>query len=287
MPEWKKYKNGCYETICNNMNEVIDIYNITSSCEYYLYRGHSKIKEYKLISSIDREISKYAIENDKITQEHLRRVLLNFILEDFTIKLKKYYDKIDFESNEQIWALGQHYGLKTPYLDWSKDFFIAAFFSSVDNTNHDGCIYILNTKLINEINNKIKLQGPDINYSELRIINKPDIFNSRQSMQKGCFTLTPSGISVDSWINTFKEYKAKPVLQRIVIPKNLKNKVINYLYGADTDYSKIYPDIQGICMSSNLFIPYAIKNFYGFKKNREAQELLRKEMRKDRELRDK
>ena len=280
MPEWKKYKNGCYETICKNMDDIIKIYNTNKDYEYNLYRGHSKVKEYKLISTIDREILKYPIEKDMIVKEQLRRVLLNFILEDFKIKLKKCYDKIDFESDEQIWALGQHYGLKTPYLDWSKDFFIAAFFSSVDNANHDGCIYILNTKLINEINNKIKLQVPDNNYSDLRIINKPDIFNSRQSMQKGCFTLIPSGISVDSWIDTFKEYKSKLVLKRIIIPKNLKNEVINFLYGADTDYSKIYPDIQGICMSSNLFISNTIKEFYASQKNKEAQELLVKEIRR-------
>ena len=43
----------------------------------------------------------------------------------------------DMTSDLERWAVGQHYGLPTPFLDWSEAFFVAAYFALSEDRKLD------------------------------------------------------------------------------------------------------------------------------------------------------
>lgn len=88
---------------------------------------------------------------------------------------------IDGLSENEIWAIGQHYGLHTPLLDWSISIAVAIFFAfeSPKETSDNRSLFILdankmNKKFCNELVYQIKKQYPEFPDSELDQIIKPE-----------------------------------------------------------------------------------------------------------------
>lgn len=258
----QKYNNGCFEIKCNKIEDLISVFNYTYDLRMKkYYRGHSKSEEYKLISSIDREYIKhkhtlkeagFTVSRDTFIHDHLNQ---------FRKKIRGKVDSEDYFTNEQkAWSLGQHYGLLTPFLDWTESPYIAAFFAAINNIEHDGCVYVLdyeNIKLMNNESTSNKnlidlINNPNCDNYNLNIIEPMTNSISRLNAQNGCFTTTPNGIPIDTWIRTFEKYKDEHVLIKIIIPKKIKQYVIYFLHQTNIDYSTIYPDISGICKYCNL-----------------------------------
>ncbi|MBR3812991.1 MAG: FRG domain-containing protein [Spirochaetaceae bacterium] len=263
MAEWESYKNGCFQTTCKSLEEFIeiinDVYRLNNSI---LFRGHSKEKEYELISSIDRRYKSFSkeLEDEPLPCSVDRTKYLNMHLTEFRKKIRGKVDsEIYFTDDERAWTLGQHYGLYTPYLDWTETPYIAAFFCALNNQEIDGCIYALNISFINELNKKANdnktLKNrisnlPNTDYT-LRKIQPMTNFNTRLNVQNGCFTLTPNGISIDDWIDCFESFKDKYVLRKIIIKADLKSELLIFLEKVNINYSTVYPDLEGISKYCN------------------------------------
>lgn len=111
---------------CNSWNGFVDFihheYGLQKNHEYY-YRGHAS-ETWKLESTLKRQF------NHEIPEDIESKVLDNF---------KRYclgrrgYNPAELNENEW-WALGQHFGLNTPLLDWSASPFIAAFLHLIETT---------------------------------------------------------------------------------------------------------------------------------------------------------
>lgn len=263
MISWNIYKNGCYETSCSIIDDLIDVIDEVYRLDNkILFRGHSKHEEYKLISTIDRSFKNFSknIEHIQHVEKPTRTEYINLHLSEFRKKIRGKVDSdIFFENDEMTWSLGQHYGLNTPYLDWTEVPYIAAFFCANSNPDIDGCIYALDVNQINKMNEESRYND-NLYYFindkkqkdfELNIIQPMTNFNTRLNAQNGCFTQTPNGISIDDWINTFENFKEEKVLRKIIIKAELKYPLINFLEKANLNYSTIYPDLQGISMYCN------------------------------------
>lgn len=90
-------------------------------------------------------------------------------LEKFKVHVRGRVSYTDNWGPDRYWALGRHYGLKTPLLDWSASAFIALFFAFHENgfNDLDRSLYALNASIINRefcrrIGNEI------LQYSELK-----------------------------------------------------------------------------------------------------------------------
>ena len=260
MPEWEKYKNGCYKTLCLTLGDFTKaVKEVYKSDNKILFRGHSKSEEYKLISKIDRNYESFITKVKKTGMSDVHRITRNSFIENQLFEFrKKIRGKVDseryFEDDELAWSLGQHYGLDTPYLDWTETPYIATFFSVITNAETDGCIYALDLSKIDEMNKKALcnetlksfINNKAIEDYAINVIQPMTNFITRLNAQNGCFTVAPDGLSIDDWISCFEKYKDRKVLRKIVIQGSIKKELLDFLETVNINYSTIYPDLQGI-----------------------------------------
>ncbi len=161
--------------------------------------------------------------------------------------------------HEDVWALGQHYGLWTPLLDWSRSPFVAMFFAMVDPNpedespkNYSRAIFRINRTKLSEY------VGDDF------FINPLSSDHDRLISQDGLFTLSPAGETTleNQIINVLAEGDVDvddpEVLQdficKIHIPiehESDRKKSLLALRRMNLHYANLYPDLAGSSLHCN------------------------------------
>jgi hypothetical protein len=94
----------------------------------YVYRGQAAAK-WTLSPTLDRQLSKIG----KAHSQRVRDTHLNAF--QFATRGRRGPNPTPITSENEWWALGQHHGLATPLLDWSRSPFVAAFFAFAPDDN--------------------------------------------------------------------------------------------------------------------------------------------------------
>jgi hypothetical protein len=188
-----------------------------------------------------------------------------FILQDFKrlLRGKGLLANMDRTSDEEILALGQHYGLPTPLLDWSESLYIALFFAfceeipkSVDRI----CVWAIQTsasEIMDHFNEKALAGnlsgGNDEDFLPMKFVDPHTDVNSRLVSQSGLFLQKPSGVSVEELV---AEYCANnnnsPVLAKITVPVKERESVLNNLLAMNVSWATIYPGIEGAALHAKM-----------------------------------
>ena len=165
----------------------LDLFQILQEPEFkktkndMIFRGH-RIHHWQLASTLGRRFKGGAIPNEKS----------NALMEQFQLAMRgRGYDLGPLEEDEDIWAVGQHYGLNTPLLDWTRSPFVALFFaftkyedSETTALNPSRAIFCLNMTRIKE----------DLGTEVENLFFEPkDHRNSRLVNQSGLFSIAPGG----------------------------------------------------------------------------------------------
>ncbi|MDU9002404.1 FRG domain-containing protein [Sedimentitalea todarodis] len=147
-----------------------------------VYRGHAG-HDWQLSSTLGRLFDGGDIPSDKRTK----------LLRQFKLSMRgRGYDLGPLQTEEEIWAVGQHNGLKTPLLDWTRSPFVALFFAfskyqnQTDTENNPSrALFCMNkTKLEEDL-------GED--FVDELFLEPEDHRNSRLVNQSGLFTIAPDG----------------------------------------------------------------------------------------------
>lgn len=212
--------------------------NIVRPTQGLIWRGQRRA-EWGLIPSLDR-----ITPNGDVG---FRKAIYEFHLNNFKYASRgRTLINPQFINNEdEWWALGQHYGLATPLLDWSLSPYVAAYFAFVepDPDANYRAIYSLNR-------DKIQNENPCGN--EVKFINPLTDYNSRIVNQSGLFTQTSIYFNLEDWIKeTFNELNDTPILTKILIPNSERFSCLDSLNLMNINHLTLFPDLHGAAIQCN------------------------------------
>jgi len=245
LPSWKDF------------HKVAEIFN--GYKDYYIWRGQRK--DWQLKSKFDR----YSY-NDGFVSLFKREKVLNALLVKFKDELgglQPAPGDIKSLDDDKIWAIGQHYGLPTPLLDWTEDHYIAAYFACYEkstNEQRNRVVYALNkaVQFYMQIL-KIKIGKDVISRNSDRFVKFIDLskihayrLDKRINAQKGIFTKALNGRDIEKivWEYSKKEdivKNEKILLAKIFIPDEFCYECLDYLKSMENKitHGSLFPDYTG------------------------------------------
>ena len=231
------------------------VFNAAASSRHtYIWRGQRR-SDWSLSSSLDRLFQKLNLLNagaealDRRSQEHLRSF-------KYAARGRRGTNPATPLENEW-WALGQHFGLATPLLDWTRSPFAAAYFAfeelAADPTEHR-IVYGLDQRAVEQISDQIvegwtaeKERAPIIEF-----IEPMSDENQRLVSQSGLFTRAPIGTPVEQWVSRALEGSPVSILLRIKIPDSDRLNCLRTVNRMNISHLSLFPDLSGASRSTNL-----------------------------------
>jgi len=160
----------------------------------------------------------------------------------------------------ELWALGQHYGLWTPLLDWTESPHVALYFAFKERSERDRgtrAVFALSRNYVVErsaVIAKAHAQSPSRPDIVEFIVPKSDE-NSRLINQRGLFTRGTLGVDIGTWVRRhFRRETRKAVLIKMVIPELRGDRldVLRSLNRMNINHLSLFPDLGGSAEYCNL-----------------------------------
>lgn len=186
------------------------------------------------------------------------------------------------ENENDWWALGQHYGLSTPLLDWTSSPFAAAYFAFIgqgeDQTRYRA-IYAFHKPTIEHKVNELVREEKQRRREEKKLIEegkktagllamamldapvRPEIEfirpmsdeNQRLVNQGGLFTRSPDDVDLKTWVQkNFPDESNGYNLMKIFIPNKDRESCLKGLNRMNINHLTLFPDLYGASKFCNL-----------------------------------
>ncbi|MHC4144459.1 MAG: FRG domain-containing protein [Planctomycetota bacterium] len=234
-----------------------------------IWRG--QINDWPLISKFDRVIKS---NRDDTLRDH-REAFIR------AIQGRRGNNPPNLDEPEEIWALGQHYGLATPLLDWTESPFVAAYFAFQEKsvrkiTNAAICGRILAgedreavlkdvpPRFVYGLSKDIIRWGPaepeggEPHHHFIRWVESSSHENPRLLNQRGLFTEPLSAdIEIEKIVGLcYAEDKDKGlsriIFVKIEIPEVEREACLRNLNRMNINHATLFPDLTGAAEYCNL-----------------------------------
>lgn len=256
-------KNGVCDFTFEKWEEFIKYFNDhLLECPAYIYRGQ-QIEKWKIVSKIRRYI-------DKNGWLPSYKKLIELHKENFKYSIR---DRVDFHNttletikDDDLWSLGQHFGLATPLIDSTYSPFIAVYFAFIDpdlksEQSEYRCIYTLDKMAIENKIEDYKKKRPGREYI-MKFITPLEYYNSRLVNQRGLHVKIPIQADVEGWVKEIflnEPFENGPILIKIKIKNTERKKILNILSRMNISHLNLFPDISGSSKFCNMSLE--IKNY--------------------------
>lgn len=245
-PRWKEslVKNGMCTVDLYDWKYFNDyIYHRLLDYKTYVFRGHRR-DDWKLESTLDRATKK---SDDR--HNHLESFKL-------AVRGRRGPNPAKLETENDWWALGQHHGLKTPLLDWTKSPFVAAYFAfagSKENHTSKRVVWALAKWHIENKSQQIRA-----GFKKTSVLSRPPVIefftplsdeNARLVNQGGLFSRAPDGTAIEDWMKVnFPDTdpdSGKMLAIKITIPNFNRVQALKSLNRMNINHLTLFPDLYG------------------------------------------
>jgi hypothetical protein len=238
---WKVERTGniTFDILCDSWDAFLNFLhhdNGLKENQNYVFRGHAS-ENWTLEPTLKRVLEdRDAFEVKKQTIDAFKKFSLG----------RRGHNPAPL-SEEEWWALGQHFGLHTPLLDWTESPYIASFFAfNSDNDETENIVVWALKKDINENPCISKLKEDQ----HLKFMYPYLDENARLINQRGLFILSPDMVCIEEWVKDVVK-DTTVGLARILIPKSEKALVLDSLDKMNINEFSLFPDLSGAAQHAN------------------------------------
>lgn len=214
-----------------------------------IWRGQAN-PQWPLLSSLDRlrESEGLAVVQS-MTERHLQR------FKDFAKRRLVGVEEPRDDNN--WWALGRHFGLDTPLLDWSTSPWKAAFFAYNEppRSNSRYCaLYALDRPWLEQHGERRPADHePELERRGMNVFQSSNAYNFRQGAQGGLYSRTPDGVTVEQCVDESSPTPDEAIaLLRVLVPSAERAAAIRHLGLMGIAHSELFPDLSGAAEQANL-----------------------------------
>ncbi|BFU92286.1 MAG: FRG domain-containing protein [Nitrospira sp.] len=245
MPRRKHPRNiedGTHEIFLKSWNEFHEKVGQIQRYPHYVFRGQQDAA-WLVEPSLTRLLGKKTKWN---------QVMKNY-LQRFCLSLRGRLDThllLTLPENE-ILAIGQHYGLATPLLDWTIAPYVALFFA-FEHKDHPNqteyrAVYALDEQHVTSTSMSLKPKD------KIEFIRPSSGFNQRLVNQNGLFTKSPPFIDIGSWVeDQFESVDDSDIFIKINIPNSDRKTCLQALNRMNINNASLFPDINGSSRFCNM-----------------------------------
>lgn len=234
----------------NDLRDLIE--NNIPEIDNYVFRGQADSR-WALTSTLNRLIKHARLTGSKsgsvdaFVEKHLERFKME-------IRGRRGDNPTKLEEDD-LWALGQHFHLATPLLDWSRSPYISLFFALEEilddyrgvTRDHKRALWCLNRNKVAKVNEGLA------DTKQMKLIFPDTDDNKRLLGQSGLFSKGPVMTSVEDWVrkNCIDEERS---LIKIEFPglRDFRKNALRKLHLMNINHSTIFPDLIGASKYCNI-----------------------------------
>lgn len=225
----------------------------TSKDGYFIFRGQRNC-HWKPLSSIER-VEGVAAGIEYFEQKHFdnfKKLARGKISEQFLLKPSQ-----EIEDKNELWAVGQHMGLKTPLMDWTRSIYVALYFAFEEKVNNSSyrAVFCLDGSILDN----------GIAYVSEIFEPASDPYG-RLTAQQGLFITRKALPQVRDRLERLYKYKPEEInkinircARKFLISEKLREEIMDYLEHLGIKKETIYPDLAGVIMKANDDLDLSIK----------------------------
>ncbi|MGZ8916278.1 MAG: FRG domain-containing protein [Methylobacter sp.] len=232
-----------FETVkCDNWHDLhLQIDDYFTHYDGYIFRGQADA-EWQLESSLTRAIrSSYPNATPESMQPLARQHLQSF---KRNIRGRCSLD-LNTTPDHTLWALGQHFGLYTLLLDWSRSPYVALFFSLFGScVSGRRSLWALFESDVEEF-----WSGEDTSKG-LCVIHPLGHDNLRLVNQNGLFLEVPVGLAAEDLIQSAKDMEWIS-MYKFEFPDSIRTDALSALNNMNINHASLFPDLIGSSLFSN------------------------------------
>ena len=203
-----------------------------------------------------------------IVTKHLADTQLTLFRQSIRGRISDHSLLVDEGQDDELWSIGQHYGLMTPLLDWTYSPYVALFFAfskedqADEKDNPYRAVYVLNKSFV----------ADDDLCPGIRVFEPKKDDHGRLVSQAGLFTFSPYDATIENKLaeilgseefddgelrNTTEEEEAE-ILAKYICKIYIKNEdqqgCLKHLRRMNVHHASLFPDLIGASDYCNISI---------------------------------